>query len=125
MTQHYTGTKIIQAWPQNQNGRDGYAVKYADGYTSWSPKEAFESAYLPLGHIGHLPPHVQRMHGEHAELNDRFTKLCAFMETDTFAGLPEDDRHLLEAQATGMRVYLNALTSRIDRAMAAFDTAEA
>lgn len=52
----YVGTKIIKAMPCNENefkkdsneesaGREGYAVKYPDGYTSWSPKEAFESAY--------------------------------------------------------------------------------
>lgn len=26
----------------------GYIVKYPDGYTSWSPKEAFEKAYREL-----------------------------------------------------------------------------
>jgi hypothetical protein len=28
---------------------EGYAVKYPDGYISWSPKDAFEAAYLPMG----------------------------------------------------------------------------
>lgn len=27
----------------------GYAVKYEDGYTSWSPKDVFERTYLPMG----------------------------------------------------------------------------
>lgn len=27
---------------------DGYKVVYPDGYESWSPKEVFEEAYLPL-----------------------------------------------------------------------------
>lgn len=26
---------------------DGYKVRYADGYVSWSPKEVFEEAYRP------------------------------------------------------------------------------
>lgn len=49
--QTYIGTKIIQArrmmgpaghlYPD----KDGYEVVYPDGYTSWSPKEAFEEAY--------------------------------------------------------------------------------
>lgn len=47
----YIGTKIIHAEPQvdHQAGepREGYKVVYADGYTSWSPKEAFEEAYRP------------------------------------------------------------------------------
>lgn len=32
MTQHYVGTKIIEAWPGEKNGAEGYSVKYADGY---------------------------------------------------------------------------------------------
>lgn len=65
----YIGTKIIEAKPgtmaeaQALKGgmpieqakamfrnsgtvdKDGYVVKYEDGYVSWSPKEAFENAY--------------------------------------------------------------------------------
>jgi hypothetical protein len=48
MTQDYYGTKRITAWRETRDGRDGYGVKYADGYTSWSPKETFEAAYQPL-----------------------------------------------------------------------------
>jgi hypothetical protein len=48
MTRDYYGTKRITAWPSIQNGKDGYAVKYSDGYTSWSPKAVFEAAYQPL-----------------------------------------------------------------------------
>ena len=65
----YIGTKIIEAEPayrcMDGHGRititddlpvafpnfpsveDGYRVRYADGYVSWSPKEAFEEAYRP------------------------------------------------------------------------------
>jgi hypothetical protein len=41
----YIGTKEIEAEPQEKDGREGYAVRYPDGYVSWSPKEAFEAAY--------------------------------------------------------------------------------
>lgn len=66
----YIGTKLIEAEPafrvEEPTGlvwytaeesvalrpgsvkEPGYKVKYQDGYTSWSPKEVFESAYLPL-----------------------------------------------------------------------------
>lgn len=47
-TQDFYGTKRITAWPSNKEGKDGYIVKYADGYTSWSPKDVFEAAYQPL-----------------------------------------------------------------------------
>lgn len=45
MTHDYYGTKRVTAWPEQRDGQDGYAVKYADGYVSWSPKSTFESAY--------------------------------------------------------------------------------
>lgn len=46
----YIGTKEITANPKpNAFGEPGYAVRYADGYASWSPKAAFEEAYRPLG----------------------------------------------------------------------------
>lgn len=48
MTQDYYGTKRVTAWHSAKNGEAGYAVKYADGYQSWSPKAAFEEAYQPL-----------------------------------------------------------------------------
>ena len=65
----YIGTKIIEAepayrcmdghghititddlpvaFPTFPSVEDGYRVRYADGYVSWSPKEAFEEAYRP------------------------------------------------------------------------------
>lgn len=52
MTQHYIGTKQIVAWEQEKDGKPGYAVKYPDGYVSWSPKDVFEAAYLAQGHDG-------------------------------------------------------------------------
>lgn len=58
----YIGTKTIEAepmtfhqWKAYSDGsypededREGYHVKYPDGYESWSPKEVFESAYHEL-----------------------------------------------------------------------------
>lgn len=60
----YIGTKLIEAepayrvdgklvqpcsWPIEAGAKteEGYAVKYRDGYMSWSPKEVFEEAYRP------------------------------------------------------------------------------
>lgn len=44
----YIGVKMIDAWPEERNGQPGYGVKYPDGYTSWSPKDTFESAYFKV-----------------------------------------------------------------------------
>lgn len=46
--QKYLGVKLIEAEPFNKDGVAGYNVIYPDGYASWSPKEAFENAYLAL-----------------------------------------------------------------------------
>ena len=52
MTQQYIGLKVVTAWPEIKATGDskqiGYAVKYEDGYISWSPKAVFEAAYAPL-----------------------------------------------------------------------------
>jgi len=62
MTRDYYGTKRVTAWPEKRvfpvtNGNpndigdkevEGYAVKYADGFISWSPKAVFEGSYQPL-----------------------------------------------------------------------------
>ena len=45
---HYIGTKLIKAEKFEKEGRDGYKVIYEDGYESWSPKDVFEKAYIPL-----------------------------------------------------------------------------
>ena len=52
----YIGTKIIEAEPcpawkdagGHKTGDPGYRVRYPDGYVSWSPKDVFEAAYLPV-----------------------------------------------------------------------------
>jgi len=64
---NFIGTKLIKAKPMKQGDfyeterpdcfvpqciewseEDGYMVKYEDGYVSWSPKKAFEKAYMEL-----------------------------------------------------------------------------
>lgn len=116
MTQHYVGTKIILAWEQDKDGKPGYGVRYADGYQSWSPKDVFEEAYLPLGHLDSLDPHVQRMVAEYAALREKIRKLDNFMETNRYQGLELVDRVLMRTQCDAMNTYLSALEDRIARA---------
>lgn len=120
MTQHYIGTKQIMAWAQDKYGQPGYAVKYADGYISWSPKDVFEAAYLPMGHVGHLPPHQQRVIGEKIQLDDKLEKLTAFLESPRYAALDSGEQHRLSIQVNAMRTYSRILGERI----AAFGGAE-
>jgi len=54
MTDTYYGTKKITAWRQvnaADESVEGYAVKYEDGYTSWSPKDVFENTYRKSGEM--------------------------------------------------------------------------
>ena len=48
MTRDYYGTKRVTAWPQEKDGQPGYAVKYDDGYVSWSPQAVFDAAYQTI-----------------------------------------------------------------------------
>ena len=52
MTRKYIGTKIITAFPQEKEGKPGYGVIYADGYTSWSPKDVFDDSYRAIEREG-------------------------------------------------------------------------
>lgn len=52
----YIGVKCVKAEPMIKDGKDGYKVVYPDGYESWSPKEAFESAYFPITKEDRLTP---------------------------------------------------------------------
>ena len=50
MSRNYIGTKIIAAYPVTPDDPrgDGYAVTYADGYQSFSPRVVFEEAYRAI-----------------------------------------------------------------------------
>jgi hypothetical protein len=137
--QHYTGTKQLKAMPMtrldynvyrgwslpaDENGADdGYLVEYTDGgapnhpahtgYVSWSPKAQFEAAYLPMGHVDHLAPHQQRVVGEKVELDDKLTKLRAFLEGKAKELVPAAEYQRMKLQADAMGVYSDVLAQRI------------
>ena len=114
MTKHYIGTKIVLAWPEVKDEKEGYAVKYADGYTSWSPKDVFEAAYVDIGHVGHLESWQQRVVGEKAELDAKLVKLDAALENDeNKLYMADSQRALLNRQSDAMRAYSAILAERI------------
>lgn len=59
-------------------------------------------------------PHQERVVAERAELNEKLTKLLAFMNTESFEALPDWDRYLLNKQASFMGFYRDTLDERID-----------
>ncbi|QQV88617.1 hypothetical protein [Kosakonia phage Kc237] len=113
MTQHYVGEKIVLAWPEAKDGKEGYAVKYEDGYVSWSPREVFDKAYISLGHIGHLQPHQQRVVAELAQLNEKIAKLEAFTAREDFEKIAGDEALILAYQLKYMKHYAEALGERV------------
>lgn len=115
MTQSYVRTNIVTAWSQDRQDEPGYAVKYEDGYTSWSPKAKFDEVSVPLGQIGHLAPHQQRLVAELEQLVDRTTKLEAFLATPFYATLDEDERHLLKMQADAHVLLIGILNTRANK----------
>ncbi|WP_300157131.1 Gp49 family protein [Solidesulfovibrio sp.] len=91
MTKTYLGVKMVTAWEQEKDGKPGYAVKYSDGYISWSPKDVFEAAYFCL-EDGHNNKIVQ---------ND----VDAFIGKITDSQLDEKTTIVTAETLTGFRQY--------------------
>lgn len=123
----YIGTKKIEAEPMTLgefikiSGRDpyancadihaddepGYIVKYADGYVSWSPKEAFENAYRVCN------TDLDWLKIELQEVRERLIKLSEFMYSEKITSLSGADVCRLRNQKSAMENYLNILLLRI------------
>lgn len=84
---------------------DGYYVQYADGYTSFSPADAFEDGYHRIDSV------KNRLLREREELKERLSKLVAFLPDCDH--LPPDEVELLGQQAEHMSDYLAVLDKRI------------
>lgn len=123
----YIGTKTVSAtpaWriggkvypkdgtvPRSMNKEDGYKVVYEDGYESWSPKEVFEKAYK----IAETP--VDRMQIETSELESKYVKLAAFVDSGKMDEVVDDEYNkcLLKTQCGTMFDYIRLLDTRIQR----------
>lgn len=118
----YIGKKSIMASPMSKSdaervlnrelsdakgGEDGYLVEYEDGYRSWSPKETFEAAYKIA------ETHLDRLLIESEELNERTSKLHAFILSDVFYKLNKESQDLLMQQYHVMFEYSLLLIKRI------------
>ena len=60
-----------------------------------------------------LPPHLERVVIEKAELDERRKKLGEFKNTDLFAGLPWSEQELLNTQAHLMTLLSAVLGARL------------
>lgn len=124
----YIGTKQVEAEPmimgeayekgflqagrvpsEEEKSKDGYHVKYKDGYESWSPAEPFEEAYKASDTF------LDRLIIEREELSERLSKLRQFIESPKFLEVVKDEyqRQLLSKQESSMHEYLEILEERI------------
>lgn len=125
----YIGTKEIEAEPmtmgeayergllqagrvpnEEEKGKPGYHVRYADGYESWSPAEPFEAAYKCSD------TYVDRLHIEREELSLRYNKAQEFFYSPKFDNLWPHEKQAYEEQLDLMRKYLVVLDTRINYA---------
>lgn len=134
----FIGSKLVTAIPMTQGhftaylGSEfpGYSAPTAPGYMiedprgvtnhadhvgklSWMPALNFTAEYLDLGTIQNEPPHVQRLLGELAQLEQKLNALKAFFKSDLFLKLPFDSRDLLQEQSRIMSRYAAILEERI------------
>ncbi|QYC96772.1 MazG-like pyrophosphatase [Stenotrophomonas phage BUCT626] len=71
------------------------------------------------GGVGNdLPARVQRMLAEYSELGNKARKLAVFINSDMFETLSANEQQLMYDQHHGMCVYMKALNSRIEIAIA-------
>ena len=120
--ENYIGKKWIEAEPMNEyvavekrlahentdhhEQREGYHVKYKDGYESWSPKGVFEESYK----ISNTP--LDRILIEGEDLTIKLEKLKNFTVSDKFFKLDKPTKALLLTQIGIMQNYQFILNLR-------------
>lgn len=65
--------------------------------------------------MSQLQPHQQRVLQERDDLEEKISKLVAFINTGSFMILEEIDQKLLKAQLQSMKGYMGTLQARIER----------
>ena len=127
----YIGIKRVEAKPMNlgdynsykgwtipekeDQATEGYLVRYADDYVSWSPAGAFEEAYTEEGTNALVDSalgmassnYAERFIAEYRQISDRVEKLDSFLKTYRAGKL-----RMLEVQLSIMNSYKTILESR-------------
>lgn len=124
----YIGTKQIEAEPmtmgeafekgllqvgrvptESEKDKNGYCVRYKDGYESWSPAEPFEEAYKCADTF------LDRLQIEHDDLVEKYDKCEKFVDSDKFREIVQEDypAFLLSLQRNVMNRYGSILEQRM------------
>lgn len=110
--------------PANENPNDeGYMVKYADDYVSWSPKETFEKSYhivgvRPLNDSALLmvsTNYKERFLAEYIQLKTRLKGLKTMLhnwDNEQLSFIPSCPRSTYDLQVEAMTKYLAVLEAR-------------
>lgn len=135
----YIGNRIVQAQPMSHQAYDTYRGSWAvpdlakqqtpgylfedpkgtantlayKGHVAWLPKLNFECEFTNLGDLSAKPAHVQRLHGELAQLHEKLSGLLAFTKSDHFFKLDFKQRELMLEQSRVMTRYIFILEERI------------
>lgn len=89
--------------------KEGYLVKYDNGYQSWSPKDVFDNSYKVVD----TP--LDRLYLECNELSDKYNKLVFFLEKEGAKEFVGDVQFgLMEEQRDLMKGYIDILKERIE-----------
>lgn len=127
----YIGTKQIEAEPmtmgeayrrgllhagrvpsESEKSKDGYYVRYENGYESWSPADVFEKAYKVAETF------LDRLRIERDELHGRYVKAKNYLSSPLAEKqLTPREKGSLAAQVEFMRQYLLCVEERIKYAM--------
>lgn len=127
----YIGTKQIEAEPmtmgeayrrgllhagrvpsESEKSKDGYYVRYENGYESWSPADLFEKVYRVTDTF------LDRLRIERDELHDRYVKAKNYLSSPLAEKqLTPREKGSLAAQVEFMRQYLLCVEERIKYAM--------
>lgn len=110
--------------PADENPNDeGYMVKYADDYVSWSPKETFEKSYhivgaRPLNASTLLmvsTDYKERFKAEYIQLKTRLKGLKTMLhnwDNEQLSFIPTCPRSTYDLQVEAMTKYLAMLEAR-------------
>ena len=134
----YIGSKLVTAAPMSQQAyshfrsqpipedswaqAEGFLVEDPkgkantlcySGAVSWLPHLQFRAEYLDLGDLKEVPPYLQRLHGELAQLQEKLSGLILFIKSDHFFKLNHKHRELLLEQTRVMTRYVFILEDRI------------
>ena len=115
--EYYAKRMVFTAVPHTKDDKEGYLVKYPNGYEEWKHKTTFELSYVPLGKIGHLNEYLIDFVSTKALLDRSIDVLEHFIDNDKgFKRMADDNitRKTLMRQLSAMQDYSKMLTRRSD-----------